>query len=93
LLRQPPPQQRKVAQLRDALARNGRLAIERRDRSLGAIAVNLAHLNPRAVLDRGYAIVARTDGGIVQDSAQIAVGDDVALTFARGRADATITKK
>ena len=57
---------------------------------VATLAQNLAHLNPAAVLDRGYAIVATGDGTIVADAAQVAAGDRVALTFARGGADATI---
>jgi exodeoxyribonuclease VII large subunit len=57
---------------------------------VAALAQNLVHLNPESVLDRGYAIVATADGRIVADAAQVAAGDRVALTFARGGADATI---
>ena len=60
---------------------------------VAALAQNLAHLNPASVLDRGYAIVATGDGTIVADAAQVAQGDRVALTFARGSADATIDRK
>ncbi len=59
---------------------------------LAGLAQNLAHLNPRAVLERGYAIVAAADGTIVQDAQQVNEGDAVALMFARGGADARITK-
>jgi exonuclease VII large subunit len=45
------------------------------------------------VLERGYAIVAASDGTIVQDARQVNSGDAVALTFARGGADATITRR
>ena len=55
-----------------------------------ALAQSLVHLNPTAVLERGYAIVATAAGDIVVDSAQVARGDGVALTFARGRASARI---
>ncbi len=58
--------------------------------ALAALAQNLAHLNPQAVLERGYAIVTTTQGAIVQDAAQIEIGDNVALAFARGSADAKI---
>ena len=58
-----------------------------------ALAQNLSHLNPESVLDRGYAIVATADGTIVSDAAQVAIGDRVAVTFARGGADATIETK
>jgi exodeoxyribonuclease VII large subunit len=52
---------------------------------------NLAHLDPRRVLERGYAIVEGPDGAIVQDARELAPGNGVALTFARGRATGTIT--
>jgi exodeoxyribonuclease VII large subunit len=57
---------------------------------LTALGQNLAHLNPEAVLTRGYAIVATAQGEIVSDSRQVAPGDRVALTFASGVADATV---
>ena len=75
----------------DTLVRSVRPAIERRERALAALAQNLAHLNPSGVLERGYAIVADRDGRIVHDSRDLSIGDDVALTFARGGASAKIT--
>jgi exodeoxyribonuclease VII large subunit len=59
---------------------------------LDALAQSLAHLNPNAVLTRGYAIVTTEDGGIVSSAVQVAPSDRVTLSFARGRADATITR-
>ncbi len=91
--RQPLPQHARVARVQEALTRSGRRNLDARERALTALAQNLAHLNPQAVLERGYAIVADSAGRIVQDSAQVDVGDAVALTFARGRAAATITQK
>lgn len=52
---------------------------------------HLRHLDPREVLTRGYSIVTTSDGRIVQDAAAVAQGDAVALTFARGGAQARIT--
>ena len=72
------------------LARQGIVGVSDRVATLGQ---NLAHLNPQAVLERGYAIVMAMDDAIVQDAAQVAAGDAVALTFARGGADATITRR
>jgi exodeoxyribonuclease VII large subunit len=60
---------------------------------VAALAQNLAHLSPESVLERGYAIVATADGTIVSDAAQVAAGDRVALTFARGGADAEVVRK
>jgi exodeoxyribonuclease VII large subunit len=51
----------------------------------------VAHLDPRAVLTRGYAIVTTSMGDIVYDAAQLANRDAVRLAFARGAARATIT--
>ena len=51
------------------------------------------HLNPQAVLERGYAIVTTGDGAIVHDAALLTVGENVGLSFARGGADAKITRR
>jgi exodeoxyribonuclease VII large subunit len=51
----------------------------------------IAHLDPRAVLTRGYAIVTTAAGDIVYGGAQLAKGDAVALAFSRGGAEASIT--
>jgi exodeoxyribonuclease VII large subunit len=90
-LRLPLPGARAVAHAATALPRCGRVRLEQLDRRVEALAQNLAHLNPRAVLDRGYAIVARADGVIVQDARELAPGANVSMTFARGTADATVT--
>ncbi len=92
-LRAPP---HPMLRVEHALARWRRAVHERGLRTaerLGGLAQNLAHLNPEAVLERGYAIVAASDGSIVQDARQVSKGDAVALTFARGGADATITQR
>jgi len=52
----------------------------------------LRHLGPQAVLERGYSIVTTGAGAIVQDVAQLAVGDAVELSFARGNAGAKVTR-
>jgi len=85
-----------VLRVEHTLARWQRAAHNRVSRAterLSGLAQNLAHLNPDAVLERGYAIVAASDGSIVQDARQVTQGDAVALTFARGGADATITQR
>ena len=53
---------------------------------------NLQHLNPQAVLTRGYAFVQDTNGGIVSSSSQLSKDDAVKLTFCSGSAEATISK-
>lgn len=51
---------------------------------------SLSHLDPGAVVERGYAIVRDAHGDIIREAARLAPGDRVELTLARGRADATI---
>ena len=90
-LRMPLPGARAVAHAADVLPRCGRARVERLADRVGALGQNLAHLDPRRVLARGYAIVEGPDGTIVQDAAEMSPGMPVALTFARGRAQGTIT--
>jgi exodeoxyribonuclease VII large subunit len=91
LSRQPLPQRLLVGTLGGGLRRAAAARIERARARLAALEQNLAHLNPRGVLARGYAIVTRADGAIVDDAARLAPGESVALAFARGSAEATIT--
>jgi len=93
LLRQPLPQAAPLAPLRDAMLRAASTRLERSQAQLAGLGRSLAHLNPQAVLERGYAIVTTADGAIVDAAAKLAVGDDVALAFARGTADARITRR
>ena len=52
---------------------------------LAHAAGRLGVLSPLAVLERGYSIVHKMpEGHVVRDSASIAVGDTLRLTFARG---------
>ena len=67
--------------------------VERSQARIASLQQNLTHLNPHRVLARGYAIVTTADGVIVDDTMQLAVGDAVALAFAHGNADATITRR
>ena len=90
-LRAPLPQARRLDDLADALARGGRQRLAFAARDVERLGAALTLLNPAAVLDRGYAIVASHDGRVVSDARDLRVGDDVALTLAKGRAEATIT--
>jgi exodeoxyribonuclease VII large subunit len=59
---------------------------------LARLEANLKHLNPQSVLERGYSIT-ESGGGIVRDAARLAVGEDVTITFARGRVGAQVRRK
>ena len=93
VLRAPPAASLRVQRLEERLLRAGRERTLSPMQRLQALASNLAHLNPTAVLERGYAIVTSRDGDIVVDSAALAAGDDVTLTLGRGEADATIRSR
>ncbi|HET7031582.1 MAG TPA: exodeoxyribonuclease VII large subunit [Casimicrobiaceae bacterium] len=93
LARQPLPQRVRVAALGDGLRRGAAGRVERSRSRLATLEQNLAHLNPREVLARGYAIVTKGDGSIVDDAARLGPGETVALAFARGSAEATITRR
>ena len=56
------------------------------------LAQNLHHLNPQAVLSRGYAFAQNKQGEIISNSRQIKAGDDISLTFDVGSAEATVTQ-
>jgi exodeoxyribonuclease VII large subunit len=91
-LAQPLPQSALLAPRAFALARAGRARQDRLETRVAVLARSLAHLNPHAVLDRGYAIVTAADGAIVEDAAALGAGEVVDIAFARGTAAATITK-
>jgi exodeoxyribonuclease VII large subunit len=87
-LKKPLPQSAHVALLQEAMRRAAAARLERGRTRAAALERGLAHLNPRAVLERGYAIVTNADGGIVYDAATPDIGNEVALAFARGDAGA-----
>ena len=62
---------------------------ERRTR-LAGFGDRLRALSPRRVLERGYCLTRRADGTLVRAADALAVGERVALEFARGEADARI---
>jgi exodeoxyribonuclease VII large subunit len=53
--------------------------------ALRALADSLRTLSPAATLERGYAIARLSDGQVVRDPAQAAVGVPLEVTVARGR--------
>ena len=58
--------------------------------TLDRLAASLAHLDPQRVLARGYSLVQRADGSVVQDAAALHTGEALDLRFHLGRARATI---
>ncbi len=68
--------------------RNGlRLTRHRAD----ALAARLDSLSPLAVLGRGYSLTQRvSDGQVIRDASELAVGDELNTRFAQGRAKSRV---
>jgi exodeoxyribonuclease VII large subunit len=64
--------------------------IEAKASRVASIEAHLKHLNPDLVLERGYSIVMNVAGSVVYDVAQIAPGEEVTISLARGSAQAEV---
>ncbi|KPC49182.1 exodeoxyribonuclease VII large subunit [Amantichitinum ursilacus] len=67
--------------------------LEQRQARLHNLASRLAALNPTAVLARGYALVEKTDGAVIQQAAQLHAGDRIRVRFADDAVEAAVTSK
>lgn len=85
-------QKTQLAQLAYRLNVSMNQQIQLKQQHLLRLSQNLHHLNPQAVLTRGYAFVQNQSGAIVNSSLQLQRGDAVTLTLGTGSADATINK-
>jgi exodeoxyribonuclease VII large subunit len=59
--------------------------VEGADRDLDHARARVAALSPAATLERGYAVVQRTDGSLVRDPAEVADDERLRLRVAGGR--------
>ena len=75
--------------LHEVMARN----LERHESKLASLQQHLQHLDPTRVLARGYSMVRDQHGKIVVDSAHIAKGTLLDVTFAQGWVRAEVTEK
>jgi exodeoxyribonuclease VII large subunit len=64
-----------------------------RQENLNALGSGLGHLNPEAVLSRGFSIVRKPNGEIVRQAQDLQLGEQVSLKFAQGSAQAEITER
>jgi exodeoxyribonuclease VII large subunit len=69
-----------------------RVAQQKRLGQLQALQNELGHLNPGAILARGYSLVRREDGAIVRDARQLAPDSPLAIRFAQGSAMARVER-
>jgi exodeoxyribonuclease VII large subunit len=67
--------------------------LERYDIRLAAAHQHLQHLDPQQVLARGYSMVRDEQGTVVHDSATVALGARLQITFARGWAEVELKEK
>ena len=72
------------------------IAIEQRIRSsthaLGSLKQRLTLLDPKAILERGYAIAVDAEGRIVRDAARLRVGQRVSVEVAHGRFESDVVE-
>jgi exodeoxyribonuclease VII large subunit len=83
----------RLQQLRQHLDRTMESRLQGHQTSLQRLAANLQHLNPAAVLERGFSMVRSASGRIVRSSAEVALHEEVSMTFAHGSATARVTSK
>ncbi|MEO9060877.1 MAG: exodeoxyribonuclease VII large subunit [Nitrosospira sp.] len=55
--------------------------------------VNLAHLNPESILERGFSIAHTADGTVLRNSDQVGIGDTVRMTLSKGEIRARVSGK
>jgi exodeoxyribonuclease VII large subunit len=66
--------------------------LHQKSADLTRLAASLAHLNPDAVLARGYSMVTDNEGKIVRDSRSVEPGSHIAVHLHRGHLDASVTR-
>ncbi len=81
---------RRLGQLSRGLQRGIEQCLQRAANALAYAQVQIAHLNPQAVLERGFSITQASSGDIVRDSAEIAPHEKLKITFAAGWAQTKV---
>jgi exodeoxyribonuclease VII large subunit len=68
-----------------------RRRVERESAGLAAASVQLEALSPMRVLERGYAVVRRSDGSVVRNGTDVSIDESISITVARGVVGAVVT--
>ncbi|HQV15919.1 MAG TPA: exodeoxyribonuclease VII large subunit, partial [Denitromonas sp.] len=79
--------------LHSTLQRTLARQLAHRNAQLDALTAHLEHLNPEAVLSRGYSITRGEDGRILRDAAAAPVNSDVTVQLHRGHLSARVTQQ
>jgi exodeoxyribonuclease VII large subunit len=82
----------RATQLAARLRAAGGRQLADREARLEALLRSLVHLDPRAVLERGYSLVHDGAGRLVRRGAALTPGDRVDITFAEGAAQARVER-
>ncbi len=83
----------RLQQLRQHLERAMESGLHHHQSRFQHLAAGLQHLNPEAVLERGFSMVRTASGRIVRSSAEIALDEEISMTFSHGSATARVTRK
>lgn len=81
----------RLDELGERIAHAGPATLARRRERLQTQILLLESLNPRAILQRGYAIARTSKGEVVTDASQLGFGDAVEVVVARGEFGARVT--
>jgi exodeoxyribonuclease VII large subunit len=64
--------------------------LDRQARQLQTLQQNLLHLNPQAILSRGYTLAYAGDGNLMKSTRGVQQGDKIKLQFADGQVQTTV---
>jgi exodeoxyribonuclease VII large subunit len=82
----------RAAQLAGRLQTASLRQVAERETRVAALLRSLTHLDPRAVLERGYSLVRDGAGRLVRRGAEVAAGDLLDITFSQGGAQARVER-
>jgi exodeoxyribonuclease VII large subunit len=74
-----------VLAMRDRARRSTTQLLDRAQDNLGHQLARVRGLSPKATLDRGYAVLQKSDGAVVRDPAQVTAGEGLDARVAAGR--------
>ena len=82
--------ERDVRAARDGARRALAARLERETATVGHLGAQVRALSPAATLDRGYAVVQRSDGAVVRSPADVSAGETLRVRLARGEIAARV---
>lgn len=85
------PRAHHLARLCQRLRARAAQQMARHEARLQTLGSNLTHLNPQAVLERGYSIARKVDGTVVRAAHEVSVRERLALQLAQGDIEVNVT--